>query len=142
MAYYYKGLEAQLIPNQIFNTHWNVLVMIEGRQVVRCAQPGVDLFEKQGDATIPLPQETKADILPLLPTQAPQSMQLQAEEKVNINSATFSLIRKAMPGLGRVGAKKLVDNRPAEGYQNFEQLKEINAELQTNWSVVEAAITF
>lgn len=140
MNYFYKGQLVELIENQLFNTHWNFWMQVEGRRVIRSGQPGIDLFQ-EGEVPA-LPELKQAEILPLHSAQQSDQVKMQPGEKVNINSATFSLIRKAMPGLGRVGAKKLVDNRPEGGYQSFEQLKEINADLQTNWEVVQGSITF
>jgi hypothetical protein len=143
MPYFYKGQPVELIESQLFDTHWNFWMEVGGRRIIGSGTPGIDLFEGDSPPLTPIPSDNKAEVLPLLPNASTSvEVQVKSGDRLNINQANYSLIRKFMPGIGRSAPKKLIDNKPEGGYRDFAHLKECNAELQINWDVVESVIVF
>lgn len=140
MPYFYKNQPVEPIEGQLFDTHWNCRLNVGGRQVIVSCVPGVDLFEHEAS---PTPETTTAEVIPLLPNNNPSTaVEPKAGDKLNINTANFSSIRKHMGGIGRSAPKKLIDNKPEGGYRDFAHLKELNSDLQINWELVESVVVF
>jgi len=67
-------------------------------------------------------------------------------EKLKINEVIdHLLIAKALPGLGRVASRSILKNRPGQGYENFEQLKDLNGNINLDyegWQQIEQLLEF
>lgn len=127
MAYYYQGKEIELVPNQQYTTHWNFYWQEGGQKVIRSGQPGIDLHPS-----------------PVAKNVETEEIVVDASTPVKVNEVSFTDIRRAFPGIGRVAAKAIVDNRPEGGYQNFEQLLELNKSkvANINWEEVKKRLEF
>lgn len=142
MPYFYKNQLVIPIEGQLFDTHWNCKLNVGGREIIVCAVPGVDLFEHDVAPTS-TPEPITAEILPLHPNNSTSTaVEPKEGDRLNINTANFSAIRKHMGGIGRSAPKKLIDNKPEGGYRDFAHLKELNSDLQINWELVESVVVF
>jgi DNA uptake protein ComE-like DNA-binding protein len=67
---------------------------------------------------------------------------LQPGDRVKINEVTLSELTSAIPGIGRVTAKKLLDRKPKGGYVGFEQLRIQNQDVQLDWEKILPLLEF
>jgi hypothetical protein len=58
-------------------------------------------------------------------------------EQVNINACTPAQLAKAVRGIGKSFATKVIVRKPDGGYKSWEQLGEVNADLPLNWKEIE-----
>lgn len=129
--YLWKGYEVELVPGQMFDTHWNVYwnqPTEDGgsRRILITVRPGIDLTEVDADSVI-------------TPVAA---VEKEPERKLAVNSATYSLIKEMFPGIGRTAARAIVKNRPASGYADFEELVALNRETGINWEELRTVVVF
>jgi DNA uptake protein ComE-like DNA-binding protein len=77
------------------------------------------------------------------PTKPEQStISLGDITKLNINNATLDEIA-GLKGIGKVSARKIINNKPSNGYIDIEQLKSLNIELdRIDWDVVASQVIF
>lgn len=132
-SYYYQGKAVELVPNQQYTTHWNFYWHEGGQRVIRSGQPGIDLLSSPVQSPVVLSEEEET-----LSTSIPSTLK--------INEASFTDIRKTLPGIGRIAAKALTNNRPKEGgYRDFDHLLELNKSevgATVNWEEVKVKLEF
>lgn len=138
-------------PCRIFADYGSVK-MIEFDNGQRTAVPG-ELVKKISEQVISarniLGTEKKEkpvekDGLSIIPPEKPAVLfDTEAEvEKPNINELTFSDLVD-LKGVGRASAKKIIENKPSEGYKTLEQLKALNDEInRLDWNVVAEQVSF
>lgn len=129
MSYYYQGKEIVLVPNQQYTTHWNFYWEEGGQKTIRSGQPGIDLHSSPISVTPEAEETTEI---------------LDTSVSLKINDASFTDIRRSFPGIGRIAAKAIADNKPEGGYQDFEQLLELNKSKVSNinWEEVKKRLVF
>jgi DNA uptake protein ComE-like DNA-binding protein len=132
IKYIYKGQEVELVPGQQYTSHWNVYYNQPtenggSRRIIVTAIPG---------QTLQIVDDTK----PASPTTT--ELDDTIDNQLNINTSSFLVLRKHFPGIGRVAPKKIVENRPDGGYKDFEELKELNKELNINWDELKDKLVF
>jgi DNA uptake protein ComE-like DNA-binding protein len=76
-----------------------------------------------------------------------EAVSSEAVATIKVNDASFTDIRRALPGIGRIAAKAIATNRPKPGgYKDFDHLLELNkAQLQgvnINWEEVKVKLEF
>ena len=137
--YIYKGKVVQLVPGQQFTDGWNVYYprdtedggsRMEIHKAIPEGQPGANLQVVDDDAVITSLEGGKKD------------EEIPNPESVNINQVSFTEMHKSLPGIGRAGAKKILANKPLSGYEDIEQLKELNRELSINWDELKGVLVF
>lgn len=130
--YLWKGYEIELIPGQMFDSHWNVYwnqPTEDGgsRRVLVTVRPGIDLTEVDADS---------------IATPSIEITSKESERKIAINTATFLLVKETFPGIGRGAARAIIKNRPSSGYSSFEELMELNKEVSINWEELKTVLVF
>lgn len=133
VKYFYKGQEVTLVPGQQYSSHWNVYYNMPtenggSKQIIVTAVVGENL-EIVDDSQSSTKEKTT-------------SLSLNLAEALNINLAGYAAIRKAFPGIGRVAPKAITQNRPDNGYENFNHFVELNKSLNLNWEELKGKIIF
>lgn len=130
MKYIYKGKEVQLVPGQQFTDGWNVYypedtenggTIMRIHKAIPPGQIGANLKIVDDNAVIAIDGGKK------------NVDAVESPEAVNINQVTFTEMHKSLPGVGRTSAKKIMSNKPPGGYENLEQLKELNSDIDIVW---------
>jgi hypothetical protein len=137
--YIYKGQEVQLVPGQQFSHGWyiyyNQPTEDGGNKKVQVlatppGEPGANLRIVDDDTVITSLEGGK------------KNEEIPNPESVNINQVSFTEMHKSLPGIGRAGAKKILANKPSSGYQDIEELKELNSDLAINWDELKEVLVF
>ena len=140
MKYIYKGQEVQLVPGQQFSHGWYIYYNqptedggSRKTQILATppGEPGANLQVVDDDTVITSLEGGKKD-----------SEAIPNPESVNINQVSFTEMHKSLPGIGRAGAKKILANKPLKGYEDIEQLKELNSQLSINWDELKGVLVF
>jgi competence protein ComEA len=67
-------------------------------------------------------------------------IQVQASEKVNLNTATLEELQE-LPGVGEVIAQRIIDYRSENPFENVEEIIEINGVGETRYNKIKDLIT-
>lgn len=129
MKYIYSGQEVELVPGQQFDSHWNVYVNrtdAQGKIVKQILSVDPQVLHSSGSQEASQPQNDS-------------SLSQLEEIKLSINEASFLDIKKKFPGIGRIAAKTISENKP---YQSFEDLKRKNSKLNINWDLLKENISY
>jgi hypothetical protein len=125
MKYYYQGLEVKLVPGQQFSSHWNIWVPSgDGKQKIISVHPN--------QVTSDNSTQVSSNVVSIAETADSKLAEHTLANAFNINEASFLDIKRAFPGIGRVAAKQINDNKPYEG---LEDLKRKNSNLNVNWEI-------
>lgn len=136
--YIYKGKEVQLVPGQQFTDGWNVYypedtenggTIMRIHKAIPPGQEGTNL-QVIGDDT------------PITAIVGGKQEEILNPTSVNINNVTFTEMHKSLPGIGRASAKVILSNKPSNGYQDIEELKSLNRELNVNWDELKSILVF
>lgn len=122
-------------------------VMINTSQGVKsCFSNELTLIEEN---VIPLGCPTGNCPMPSLEEVPPDDTATEeVDDRVNLNTSPFTAIARALPAIGRLKAKQIVDRRAkqTEGrYFNFHHFKEVNSDLFEGddvWDKLEPLVTF
>lgn len=137
--YIYKGKEVTLVPGQQFTDGWNVYCPEDtenGGSIMRIhkaippGQEGSNLQIISDDTPIAAIIGGKAN------------EEIPNPTSVNINQVSFTEMHKSLPGIGRASAKKILSNKPLNGYQDLDELKELNQDLAINWDELKEVLVF
>ena len=137
--YIYKGKEVTLVPGQQFTDGWNVYYPEDtenGGTIMRIHKA--------------IPPEQEGSNLQILSDDAPivaiiggkVNDEIPNPTSVNINQVSFTELHKSLTGIGRASAKKILANKPLNGYQNLDELKELNQDLAINWDELAGILVF
>lgn len=112
----------------------SALVELKGNAVTNAA----DLLAAKPKSTKPaFVEEPGGDVekgLAIVP-------EVDNEQLLNINTASQTDIAD-LKGIGRVNAKRIIRNRPVNGYADLEHLQGLNPDVRVDWDVVQAQIKF
>ena len=148
------GRYVEIVPGQMYDTHWNYYDLTHGVQVIRQGIPGVDLIfdnaqpqlpeswgEVQAAPSVATATDDKAIEQPSISNPTPGFVKL-----LNLNAETSSsVIALHLPGIGRATAKKICDRKPDGGYKDFDHLKSICSDFHLDaeaWEKVKELVEF
>jgi hypothetical protein len=104
-------------------------------------------LEEVPDSSSPIPGDSSGPVGVAEPTpisshrrrekEAPANPESDSQE-FDLNSASPSAINEAVNGLGRLRSRRVVERRPAEGYTGWDQVAELNSDLNVDWKALGA----
>jgi N6-adenosine-specific RNA methylase IME4 len=84
-----------------------------------------------------------AEVIPISqPSEAVKSVEATTSETsenpkmLRINEATKVEIANKLAGIGKVYATRIFERKPSEGYKDWNELQELNADLSLEWGPV------
>lgn len=149
------GRYVEIVPGQMYDTHWNYYDLTHGVTVIRQGIPGVDLICDDAQPQLPpdwgeveslsAKVESKS-ALSRLNERLPTSPTPGFVKLLNLNTETSpSVIALHLPGIGKQTAKKICDRKPDGGYKDFDHLKSVCSDFHLDssaWEKVKELVEF
>jgi DNA uptake protein ComE-like DNA-binding protein len=124
---FHRSLGREVEIFQEFSSHFQCK---DGKTIISASKtPGIDLlppreFEVIDNAEV---GENSEDV---------------ETKTININEVSAANLGKALKGVGRFAAARIIERKPEGGYMGIEQLKMLNADVNINWEAVLPHVTF
>ena len=133
------GRYVEIVPGQMYDTHWNYYDLTHGVTVIRQGIPNVDLFLQQELDNPVLPMEVLGGETFL---NTSDDWRKIAITDVAAPSPISDVDNRPITPIDPNHTKIIFERRPLDGYKNFQQFKEINADLDLDWEQAKQSMKF
>jgi hypothetical protein len=104
-------------------------------------------LEETSDSSPPIPGSNSDPVGVAEPTlissrrkaekEAPASLMPESgSQEFDLNNSTATEINDSVAGLGRLRSRRLVERRPEEGYKGWNEVAELNSDLNVDWNAL------